>query len=252
MEATLTAMAQTKNDKEHKWQIGLQANTVDKLPSVAGLFIPDEKYVWGSDKNKSYSLGFTANYFLKDNISLRIKFDYLNRNILQIQGDHVLDTMTTGGNLTERAETTQKDFYFASGLQWSAPYKKTNVFYGIQLPYNKYGKIQVNYREEGYSNNMLNSAFDRTVNIPGGYSFGIGSFWGINVNLSKHISLGTEFSCDFLIYSVFAKGQTTNVDTTYYYYPAFPTDIESGHSDNTIEKYGVLSLKGTLKIAYSF
>jgi|GEM_PF-2686547 len=239
--------------KLHKWQIGVQANTVDKLPAVAGLFIPDEKYLWGLDKNKSYSLGFAANYFFKENIAIRLKVDYLNRNIYQTQGDHAADTITTGANFTETVKIIQRNYYFAPGIQWSIPYKKTNIFYGIQLPFNKYGEMQILYNGEAYSNsNILNYTMERVVIIPGGYSFGIGSFWGMGININKHISVNTELSCDYLIYSVTAKGQTTNTDIFYHYSPVFPPETFSGHSDNTTEKFGVLSLKGTLKVAFSF
>ena len=241
-----------ETNKERKWEISLQANTVDKLPSVAGLFIPDEKYIWGSEKNKSYSMGLTATCFLKENLSFRIKFDYLNRRIVERSGDPSYDTITTGGNLTSKAEITEKNLYLSPGLQWNVSYKKTNVYYGFQLPLNGYGKINISYREEARGNNILSDAVDATVNIPGGYSFGIGSFWGMGVNISKRVSISTELSCDYLIYSVIAKGKTEFHQVFYYYYPAGPPTTISNSADNTTDQFGVLSLKGSIKLSFSF
>ncbi len=257
---SLSVFAQQQNEKKLKWQVGVQVNTVEKLPAISTLF-PDGNFLYANGRvnDKSYSAGITLNYLIKENFSLRIKFDYLKRNIIQDLGKEIIDSMAIVNleNSTDHAEITEQNFYFAPGTQWNYVFQKLNIYYGLQTPVNIYGKITVDELSETYNFNpsyVIVHSYEGTgkITIPGGYSFGTGTFLGGGISLGKHFTISSELTADFLFYSIMAKGNTHFHTEMNYIYPPQPLYVKDGDENYTTVQRWFLNFKGTIKLSYKF
>ncbi len=234
--------------KLSKWSIGVQINTVDKLPPFT-MFSDNNPLFHGGDirggdkKNNSYSLGLIINYIFKENISIRIKTGITRINMSNY---YELPYLHDGTDDISLKQTTTN---YIPGIEWNIVKGKINFYTGFEAPINIYGKY--NYKANDRSiNNGMPSTTIITTKIDGGLSAGIGSFLGVRIHLFKNIFIGSEFSYS-LLYSKIGGNET---------YEQIDIDDASGTVFNhniytfreSIAGVGLSGFKASLNISYLF
>jgi len=245
--ACLAATAQEKT-KIHKWQLGIQANSVEKLPSIDGIL--DGHFLIGHQKDKSYSFGLYGIYSLNESMDFRLRFSYTKRNIHDNVGNP--DSNSTAQlNSIGYDNIKQNIFRFAPGVIWHINSIPFRLYGGFELLYTEYDKMNLYIDTKGYSNNIMTMEETWDVKIPKGYGVGIGSLIGFQVHLVKSFSIGTEFSYAYG-YTNYSKGKAIRTVIDYYYQPVYPTGILKDSYDESIENYYKGNFCGSINLTYRF
>lgn len=234
------------NRQEANWQIGLQVNTIEKLPTLGSGAIIDERYLFGAvEKDKSQSFGVMGSRSISEECQFKLKFDFTNRNIIQYSSP----INQVGDYTINKAKISQFFFRLSPGICWLMKKDRLGFFGGFGLPVSFYGSINISGHTEGYISDTLSYIQDIELTIPKGISFGVGSFLGFSINLSSRFSVGSEISFAYL-FSKIGFGITELVATETI--PNGTPQVQSYQSGDAIQRTGIFNLQGCMSISYFF
>lgn len=202
----------TTKTKPYKWGIGVQVNTVEKLPPLNAF--SDQSFIGGdgNKENRSFSFGVLTSYSLRPDLSIRYRYahtkmDFKN-TFIQILSDK---------NVTNNYYLKETINHFAIGIQWNNSLSKKIFFYGgFEISYNNYSKYDLSYVTSGFDatvNNGMPFTSISKQSLLGGFSLGVSPYMGFIVNLTENILFGAEYSIAY-DYSKIAVGDFTYEDTT--------------------------------------
>jgi len=227
---TITSFAQfdTRKEKEYKWQIGVNINTVEPITEagfdyIAGrqtrLFNPTDL---SHQKDKSSSFGINISYDIKENCAIRLSAKLINHKIDETYNFKEMVPYSSADYLLDDAHFRQFVINIMPGILLGGRYKKLNFYCGFQLEYKQYSSISFQIRYTSYltSNNTIQSVKTLDFKQPGGFSIGVGPFVGFSINIFKSIFIGAEFSSAYSYYktggertlvTTFSSGATDNL-----------------------------------------
>lgn len=268
--AAATAAAQEKQTQDYKWGIGIQFYPPTKVAGMGPfqnderILVPDPYDLLVSSTNyknerkvKYYSVGLQINYSFKKYFSLQLRGGVTKRNITE----HVYDSVPGNPNPKEYTRV-EKDFdykqtivNFAPGVRWSYNQNRIGFYGGIELPFIFYGK-----GKQGY--NVIDTPLDTITGkpstiyppatenqetvIPGGKSFGLGCFTGINLYILKKLSISPEFSFAYLYIQL---GGIIKTEATYSEYITTHTEYIQSY---TIRQFSFSQINPSITISYRF
>lgn len=236
----------TAKTKLSKWAVGVQVNTIEKIPSFGGVGIADERYLSPSvENNKSYSFGLIGNYRLNENCSFRLQAGYTNRNIVE---DYYPANPNNGNYTMSHATIRQTNTKFSPGIQWGMKQKKFVLYGGFDIPFTLYGTMAIKGHTDSYTNDTLSFIEDDVITIPRGISIGIGSFSGFLINVISHIAIGSEVSCAYL----YSKTGNVTVFEGTSSLPGGTPQTTTYKIKDSIQRLGIFNIQGTLSIFYTF
>jgi hypothetical protein len=201
-----------KTHKKHKWLLGLEVNTLGNSPLPFN--DPYDLYYYGYDAfnnnssvtSKSFSFGIRGNYYLKNDLSLKLRtgLEKYSASLLESDTDIVVPL--------EKATKTENAFYLTLGVQQDFQINKiTNFHAGIDFTFTYYGMFNEIVNVTVKDSTALNTATTTYV-VPEGVTFGIGPAIGLTFKLCKHMGLGAEIT-DALVYQ-FLGGKETYTETS--------------------------------------
>ncbi|MDO9184629.1 MAG: hypothetical protein Q7W13_01360 [Bacteroidia bacterium] len=253
---SFTAFAQL--EKERKWQIGVNINTVEPITEAGFDYAVNQTRIFNDATahrtDKSTSFGINLSYQTKDKCVLRLvakmtqyKIDerYDSREAREIttapSSDYILDT----------GYIRQSVYTISPGIVWNFSYKKLNIYGGFQLVYKKYSPTEIDLRYAFYntSNDSLTSAKYYIIREGGGYSLGLGPVTGFSVNVFKNFSIGAEFSS---AYTYYKRGGETSWFLQFTYPPQNAGNSGTIISHGTYEAYKFSSVLSSVNISYNF
>ena len=203
------AFAQTSNagDVSGKQEISISINTVD--PSFLVNTSSDDRGLSGGDKtDKSYAIGITGKLYLNDDIAFRMRFIYTQSNIKEYRD------VATGAHTIYDFQSRRILLKFSPGFQWGFSKNKISFFGGLELPVTIIG-------DEKGKGNYLNEALNGTsrtetsadFNTPGGFSAGLGIFFGSNYFFTNRFGVGFDFATAYQYSSVGGTSSSTSIST---------------------------------------
>lgn len=144
-------------------------------------------------KNQSLALGILIDYF--NDINWRLRIQYTQIDLREYRNTEFITTNTTG---------KQQIIDFAPGISWNISTQNQKLFpyFGFEIPVSLKGQYQFKNDEiyfDGVSTEILSSS-ERKIDIPSGYSLGIGGLLGFKYFILSNLSVSGEFSSG-LIYS---------------------------------------------------
>jgi len=182
---TIPSLAQQKDTME----FSVHLNSVDPIFSLGNIHFGESKFMDGGNyTNRSYAFGLTFKYFLSNELAIRFRTIYTDRNIRDYRD------ITTGAHSIDDISFDQKLFKFDLGIQWSYFFKKFSFFGGTFIPLTIHSKLvetDYNFYETLDLSYQTTSTGTRT--IPGGISTGLGLFVGSNFYVHKNFGVGFEF-----------------------------------------------------------
>lgn len=233
----LSANSQQKKTIEFSAHI----NSIDPLPPLGNFITSSTKLLGYSDfTNKSIAPGLTIKYFIKENCAVYLKGIYTNRDYKEYQ-----DIVESTHQINEN-RTIQKIFRIAPGAQWSFMHKKVAFLGGFDLPLTFYGETVQNattFNEGLDGSNKTNN--HNEFKIPGGSSFGIGIFGGINYYFTKKFAVGFTLGSAYEYKKVGGIIKWASVTTG-----AITGEFSDSWKD-TIKDLGFAPLQGSINITWS-
>lgn len=202
-----------QNDKNGKWQIGININTIEDIHCVGNLRSRYESIlISGHMKDKSYNVGLNISYKLKEDFSVRLSAKKTTYNIKATNNSSEYSPFSSNMYETQNWEMTSSKLNLSLGGLWTLSHKRIDYFFGGEFMYKKYNNILVHWTIalKDTSNNTYSNAHT-DFNQDGGYSLGIGPFAGFSIRIFKSISVNLEFSSAFSYYKV--GGNITVVNT---------------------------------------
>lgn len=234
-------------DKNYNWGVGVQANTVDKIPGhniYADVFAG--AFSFNNEKDKSYSIGLLMYYFIKQDISFRLRLGLTKRNIYETY-DSTGFAGAQSGNYTDNYNSiTESNFYMSPGVQWNSKKDKLNFFGGLEIPLQRIGNINYYGISHNYVNYTLTDTFINNTTLDGGYSYGLGTFAGIGITPFKNISICSEFSLAYVYYRYGGNYNTTLIQT------GTTNSMLNSYAKGSFATFGILDVKGSIGIFYWF
>jgi hypothetical protein len=232
-----TASEPISIEKNYKWSIGVQINTVETIPGFAGYSGYFSTFFQNVNQvDKSFSTGILANYFINNNVSARIRIGITKRNMNEAPDTTGVAGMLNGNYTYGNSSLTETNIHIAPGLQWNTRKDKVALYGGIEIPYNIIGQIKTDGVGRKYTNYVLTSTINNSGTFTGGESYGVGVFTGINFYPCKRITIGTEFSLAYIHTKVGGK-QAQNGSVFY---------------NGTYEASGISDLKGSINVSFFF
>lgn len=194
---------ESPTEKEYKWGVGIQINTIDKFSQYENSFEGfNTNTSQGKWTNKSFSLGLIGSYNLNENAFLRFRTGITNISIAYHRDDRdeYYDGIPNGAYRIIDEAITQKRFYCIPGVLWRFKANKLfDMHGGFELPFSIYKGYNSNGSETDYDTaSVIVLKGDYTTTAPGGFSIGIGGVVGFNFHLHKRISIGADFSAALL------------------------------------------------------
>jgi hypothetical protein len=258
--APLTSYSQTSNDKEiknnhYKWGVSFVMNSVysqlgyiNETGLTSGIW--GSNYNYGKRKDNSLSLSLIPTFNVNENFSIRMEFGWtkidINNNLTAKPPTINLNNQNYGvGN----DQINQRIFRYVPGVQFFLLKRKWIESYcGIILPFIAYSNIErkLETEQRNIDTDTLVSWNNEHVKIPGGKSFGIGTIGGFSIYLTKHLSIGAEFSCSFLYSKI---GGEVNYETSGQSFPN-PPYIESKTFLDSFEGIKFSKIQSSLNISY--
>jgi len=177
-------------------EISATLNSVDPTLALGNIHFADTKTIEGSDfSNMSIAYGLTGKYFIAENIALRVRTIFTNKNIRESRN------LYAGPNSYYDLQYHQQLLKIVPGIQWSMIQKKIAFFAGLELPMTFIGNMhEYVYNQSeisiGLQSPVLNSS-TYTKEIMGGSIYGLGLFTGTNYYVSKKIAIGFEMATAF-------------------------------------------------------
>ena len=215
------AFGQEKKVKqEKKFGITLQMNSPSKDDVSLGWYNIDFESIDDYKlKHNSFAGGLLVNYNINDETTLRLRYGMTKYSIEEYKNKY-----QSGIFFVESNKGEQTKMQFAPGITWKMNKNKFSIFGGFELPINLHGEFSMNYV---YKNtDSLTGKTTREgqllINIPKGYSIGVGAIMGFNYFPAKHFSIGAEYSPSLLYAKL--SGQTKSVTTSIY--PSLPTTTD--------------------------
>lgn len=232
----------TTKTKPCKWGVGVQMNSLDDdfPPFVYLQDWNNSMLVQGNKKETLLAGGILGFYTFKNKeTALRIKIGIsdikVHNNTNQpIHDPGVVDLQIWDVTIKQRSE------HLSLGIQWMNTNHRLNYLGGFELIAAKFGNYSVDYTIDTYSNNVLTSTGKDLSIIPGGYSAGIGSFFGVKYNCIKNLYIGSECSGAFAYSTIGGQIVTDNI----------PETNESGYKK--IEKFAFTKPVFSINISYWF
>lgn len=252
---TITGFAQSEKEveKENKWQISVNVNTVEPA-SDAGFdynTLSQRTFINGHRKDNSYCVGLIASYKVKENCAVRLSAKMTNYKITETRDyrEFPPSPQMTGAYEISFLDAKQSVFAISPGILWNSNFSKLNFYGGFQLVYKKYSSIigNTNLLDYDYPSNILTIDRRTYQTEPGGFSTGVGPVAGFSVNQFKSISIGAEFSTAYSYYKT--GGAITS--TTTFFLPNYVSPA-SEISEQTFQGFGFSSLLTTINIAINF
>jgi hypothetical protein len=161
-------------------------------------------------RDKSYRIGFMANYKLKAS-NIRVRFSYTRINIEEFR-----DITDSGVNKVTSVKGKQNKFTIAPGITWSFNREKLNLDFGFELPYTIHGTFELNsesIRIQSGSGDLVSDFFSKSE-IPSGYTVGIGAIVGFNYFIWESFSIGAEYSPSLSYGDLGGETETLNMSAT--------------------------------------
>ncbi len=234
--------AQNEQDKDYKWGIGVQLNSLDKMPPLAGYYFGDDQpyFNTGDRKNKSYSAGLVLNYFFSNNRTTRIKIGISNNHFSEHR------EVVAGNNSIEDVDFKQKIVNFCPGIFWNMKQNKLLFYGGFEMPILIYAKLKstAGYVRTDPATSLILEQYSGVGEFDGGFAIGPGIFSGFNIQANKKILIGGEFS--ILYRKVGGDLNGTYIETI----PTNQTVITVDHQ--TIQNLAMPRLAASLNITYLF
>lgn len=237
--------SQNEKNTDKKWTIGLQMNSLDKIPSLLNLDNPSDNrfYNDGTRKNKSFAIGIQANYSFSENCFFRIRSGVTFNNIYEYN-----EEIFSGGILLGKdyIHITNKNFNLAPGFFFTKRLERFDVFCGFEIPFIAYGQVKDTTSFEQYDRmtDTLTSYVYSHAKSDNGFAVGPAFNAGFNIHLSRNFSLGGETSYAFL-YSKVGEISTVTV------YSDGPT-IVTGEFKDSYEIFFLPSPRFALNLSFHF
>ena len=244
---TITAFAQL--EKDYKWQVGVNINTVEPATDFA---IKERLYTYSHRKDNSYCLGMNISYRLKDNCNVRFASKLTSNRVVETSDEREFNNGSASGYTIDTVDAHQSVFYFSPGVLWDFKYKKLNLYAGFQAVYKYYGLISGNLNKWAYSGtNALEFHQIYYQTEQGGFAIGAGPVAGFAVNIWKCIYVGAEFSSAFSYYKTGGK-LTTEKTLISAVSPANNYYNDYSEFQRTDKGYGFSNVLSSVNISISF
>jgi hypothetical protein len=217
------------NSSEKKWILSLQLNSVDKIPSIGGIYdINDHSYYSsGNRKNSSVSFGISASYSLRDAVFARLKTSLTLNRIKETNHYTLIQNTITSDSLS----VYNNIFFFAPGLFFYTEVKPLIVYFGFEIPIISGSGVKIESSswtiEQQYD--TIYDAIRIKSNLPPFLSMGPATCIGIQVKLLKQITFGSELDLGLVNYRIngLIETNTTSNITTSNTYPPTITNTTS-------------------------
>lgn len=240
-----------QSDQSSKKSITLNINSIGELPSTGlGNIHYDKKYLNGGDeKDKSFSLGINGDYFIKDEIALRIKGVYTKRKYEEYRDTRDIQTSNpANARRIDNLSITESDLSLAFGIYYQYQKSIFVIYSGFELEYIYHTKTKlidiVSNTAQLLSDNYV---LEDVITVPDGNSFGVGGFIGSKLFSFKDISVGLEFSSALLYTKI---GNTVNLkDRVISGSPSL--NFDDAYRDS-IKRFGFTEVRTSLNVSYWF
>jgi hypothetical protein len=191
------------SNRGQRLEIGVSLNTPEPSYPV-GPIKGDEPFLDGGQyKNRTIAIGIIGKYFLNtdSNKAIRLRFVFTDKNIK----DH-RELYAGGINSTYDIHYIQRFYKISPGFQWTVMKNRISFFGGIEIPVTVIGKNKQNSlsKDESDDKLFLNQS-DNHVIVDGGFSAGLGFFFGSNYFFTKNIGVGFDLSAGYLYTAVGGK-----------------------------------------------
>jgi hypothetical protein len=185
-------------------EIGVSLNTPE--PSYPlGTMKGDEGFLDGGDfKNRTIAIGLLGKYFLNvdSNEALRLRFVYTDKNIT----DYRELSNGAGVHSIWDIHYTQRYYKISPGFQWTIMKNRISLFGGVELPVTIIGKNKQDlYAKDEYDDQTFFFESTSQMTVDGGFSAGLGLFFGSNYFFTKNLGIGFDLSAAYLYTAVGGK-----------------------------------------------
>lgn len=230
---------------DYKWGIGIKIGTVENIPGIAGYSNYFSTFFNNANqRDHSFSGGLIANHALNSFMSIRLSIGITKRNIYE---ESDTTGISSGGNFSDgHFAIKENNIHINPGIQWQEKINYLGLAGGFEFPLTLVGQIKIESVYHNYANNLLTTTTNATGTFTGGSSLGIGTFARLNFYPSKHFSVGTEFTFDYL-YTKVGGSQIQNITET------TSTSI-TNYTVSTNGQYSSLQayVRGALILSYAF
>jgi hypothetical protein len=239
---SISSIAQKNNNvKENKWQVGVYASLPDKMTPIGISSSIDYTILGkGTRKNKSFCIGLSANYFIKENNAVRIK-----AGITDYRFTENADVTVGVNREINYVNYHQEIIHISPGIFWNLNQNIINIYGGIELPVLIYCPLKYEGYGTSYILGNVDADISSTAKSQGGFAIGPGIFSGLNIKLFGRFLVGGEFSFDLLYYRVGGHRYQTVNDKTH-------NTITNNEGYQAIQTYAYPRLLGQINIYYSF
>ena len=246
------AQFESIKEKENKWQIGVNINTVEPITEAGyDVYFGQIRLFNDFDHQQSNftSFGLYVSYFVQKDLGIRLSVKSTKYKIDETyhQQDLVSASPQSKDYIIDTGSLKQSTLVFSPGVFWNFKHEKLNIYVGFQVVYRKYNPAYEHliYRVYDTQTNTLLSHIELDIKLEGGYSIGIAPFVGFSANIFRGISVGAEFSS---AYSYYKTGGTLTLTQFFY-----PSGIIDGITNKaTYEAYKFSSIISTINISYVF
>lgn len=250
---TKLVSAQLEKEKQYKWQIGVNINTVEPITEAGyDIYFGQTRLFNDFDhqKNNLTSFGLNVSYMAQENWGIRLSAKSTKYKVDETYNskDYVSANPPSSDYVIDTGYVKQSTFVFSPGIFWNFKYKKLNFYGGFQIVYRRYNPAYEHliYRRYDTQTDTLTSFRYHDIKLEGGYSVGIAPLVGFSANIFKGISVGAEFTSAYSYYKT--GGELTWTETRFY-----PTAYTESHSNkHTYEAYKFSSIISSINISYNF
>jgi hypothetical protein len=189
---------------EQRIEVGISLNTPEPFYTLGSMKTDDQFLDGGEYKNKTIALGVFGKYFLNkdNNEALRLRFVCTNKNI----NDHRELSNGAGVYSIWNVHYTQRYYKISPGFQWTIMKNRISLFGGIEVPVTIIGKNKQDfYAKDEYDDQTFFSESTSQMTVDGGFSAGLGLFFGSNYFFTKNLGIGFDLSAAYLYTAVGGK-----------------------------------------------
>ncbi|HTL80863.1 MAG TPA: hypothetical protein VL651_04125 [Bacteroidia bacterium] len=243
---TCFCFSQNDQAQNYKWAVGLQLNTIERLPDLGNGSLIDERFYLGSiEKNKSFSIGVPISKRINENLFFRTGLSWTHRNIIE----DAAPVNPSGDYVINHAQITQSIIKISPGILWGESQNKIMFYGGFILPVTIYGTTKITEHTDSYSADTISYMEDGIISIPNGISVGIGSLSGFSIRINQHLCVGSEISFAYA-FSKIGDGETELTRTSLS--PGGSPQTTTLKWNDSIQRVGIFDMQGSISFSFTF
>lgn len=247
--AMLTTTAQ--ETLKHKWDVGAEISSPEEFtPPRVEFAAIDNGLIYNRKDYYAFSMGMFGNYYLKNDIFVRLRVSVCKRKII-VHSDNIGDPTNVMFSRDETHKQNSGTLLLGIGKN-IVEQKYIRASIGFELSTTFFGKFtqeKISTEMEGFGGDIWQ--YHETYIASGGYAIRFGPFVGGQFIFRKNFSFGPEISFAFQYYNT--GGETSqhlvgvdinNSSRNYDYY--------TPNQSVTMQGTGFSKIKAIIRMAYSF